>query len=79
MLFEITIFFFFLISLGKIVDIEVKSKYCKACEYWKNKLDTAVYEECLETHANHWQSNHKGWSGKMGVDAVIEMFQHSRS
>jgi hypothetical protein len=62
---------------GKIVDIEVKSKYCKACEYWKNKLDTAKYEEWLETHADQCQSNHEGSSGKMEVDAVIEMFQRS--
>ena len=30
---------------GKVVDILVKSSYCKACEYWKNKSDTAEYEE----------------------------------
>lgn len=25
---------------GKIIDINIKSKYCKSCEYWKGKEDT---------------------------------------
>lgn len=28
---------------GKVVDIVVKCKYCKACEFWKNKEDTEEY------------------------------------
>ncbi|KYN50510.1 hypothetical protein ALC57_00149 [Trachymyrmex cornetzi] len=64
---------------GKILDIEVKSKYCKACEHWKNKLDTAEYGEWFETHADQCQANHEGSSGKMEVDAVVEMFQRSEA
>lgn len=58
---------------GKVVDILVKSKYCKACEFWKKKEDTAEYQEWIETHAENCQLNHEGSSGKM--EAVIEMFQ----
>lgn len=60
---------------GKVVDILVKSKYCKVCEFWKKKKDTAEYLEWIETHAENCQLNHKGSSGKMEVDAVIKMFQ----
>lgn len=64
---------------GKVVDILVKSKYCKACEFWEKKSDTDEYKEWLETHVNECQSNHEGSAGKMEVDAVIEMFQRSES
>jgi len=62
---------------GKIVDVEVKSKYCKVCEHWKSKSGTHEYEEWHETHADVCQANHEGSSGKMEVDAVIEMFKRS--
>jgi len=62
---------------GKVIDIIVKSKYCKSCEYWKSNTDTAEYEEWQEAHAESCQSNHLGSSGKMEVDGVIEMFQRS--
>lgn len=41
---------------GKIVDIEVKSNYCKSCKQWKSKLGTAEYEE--------WQKTHQSMSSK---------------
>jgi len=62
---------------GKVLDIEVKSKYSKSCEYWKKKDDTAENAECLESHADECEVNHEGSAGKMEVNAVIEMFQRS--
>ncbi|XP_071579340.1 uncharacterized protein [Temnothorax nylanderi] len=64
---------------GKVIDICVKSKYCKACEFWNKKTDTEEYAEWLETHAQECQANHEGSAGKMEVDAVIEMFQRSET
>ncbi|XP_014483532.1 PREDICTED: uncharacterized protein LOC106749019 [Dinoponera quadriceps] len=64
---------------GKVVDVSVKCKYCKACEFWKTKEGTAKYEEWLETHADECQANHEGSSGLMEVNAVCEMFQRSES
>lgn len=64
---------------GKIVDVEVKSKYCKSCEHWKSKLRTTEYEEWLKTHTDECQSNHKDSSGKMEVDTVVEMFERSET
>lgn len=64
---------------GKIVDVEVKSKYCKSCEHWKSKLGTTEYEQWHKTHTDECQANHEGSSGKMEVDAVVEMFVRSKS
>ncbi|KYN13186.1 hypothetical protein ALC57_14630 [Trachymyrmex cornetzi] len=57
----------------KVIDIIIKSSYCKACEY------TAEYSEWLQSHENNCEANHMGSAGKMEVDAVIEMFQRSES
>ena len=37
---------------GKIVDIIVKSKYCKSCEFGSLKEGTAEYEEWKANHEN---------------------------
>lgn len=62
---------------GKIIDIVVKSAYCKQCETWKKKLNTEEYEEWSTEHVNTCTANHSGSSGKMEVASVIEMFQRS--
>lgn len=66
-------------NTGKIVDFIVKSKYCKACEYWNKKEDTEEYAEWIKNHASECNVNHEGSAGKMEVDAVIEMFQRSQT
>ncbi|EFN61450.1 hypothetical protein EAG_00479, partial [Camponotus floridanus] len=58
---------------GKVVDLVVKSSYCQACTYFRNKSD---YLEIAE-HEEVCTINHKGSSGKMEVDAVLEMFGRS--
>lgn len=62
-----------------MVDVLVKSKYCKSCEYWKKRSDIDEYKEWAETHVDECQANHEGSAGKMEADAVIEMFQRSES
>jgi len=64
---------------GKIVDVLVKSKYCKACEFWMTKENTEEYQEWAESHSEQCEANHKGSSGKMEVDAVVEMFSRSEN
>lgn len=39
----------------KVLDIIVKSKYCKACEFWEKK-ETAEYQGRVENHANECQT-----------------------
>lgn len=58
---------------GKVVDLEVKSKYCQSCTMWKKKEGTPEYEEWRETHAEHCLKNHDGSSGEIEVDAVVEV------
>lgn len=62
---------------GKVLDVLVKSSYCKACEVWEDKKDTEEFEEWYETHKETCSANHIGSAGKMEVDAVIEMFRRS--
>jgi len=64
---------------GKVIDICVKSKYCKECEYWKKKKDTAEYEEWHALREKHCDANHSGSAGKMEPDAIVEMFSRSES
>lgn len=64
---------------GKVIDIVVKFKYCKSCEFWSQKEGTAEYNEWAETHSNECQINHDGSSGQMEVDSMIEMFQRSET
>lgn len=62
---------------GKMLDVLVKSKYCKSCEHWDKKCDTAEYEEWAAQHESVCQTNHSGSAGKMEVDAILEMFRRS--
>lgn len=62
---------------GKVIDVFVKSSYCKVCEFWNKKEGSEEYEEWLSTHTEECHANHQGSSGKMEVEAIIEMFQRS--
>ena len=64
---------------GKVLDVCVKSKYCKICEYWARKVGTAEYEEEYAKHESQCEANHTGSAGKMEVDSVVEMFQRSET
>jgi len=64
---------------GKVIDIVVKSKYCKECEHWERKKGTTEFEEWHNLHESHCNVNHSGSAGKMEPDAVVEMFLRSES
>lgn len=64
---------------GKIIDIVVKSAFCKLCQTWEKKKDTAEYAEWIETHEPQCTSNHSGSAGNMEVDAMLEMFGRSET
>jgi len=51
----------------KIINVLVKCKYCKSCEYWKNKKRTAKYKEWVNSHDAES-------SGKMEVDTSWRCF-----
>lgn len=66
-------------NTGKVVDILVKSKYCKSCVFWKNKEGTTEYEGWSASHNKECLINHEGSAGKMEVDVVVEMFSRSET
>lgn len=63
----------------QVLDVCVKSAFCGGCSAWKNKKnsDPVGYACWLDSHDN-CTINHKGSSGKMEVDAIIEMFSRSQ-
>ncbi|XP_039302928.1 uncharacterized protein LOC120357167 [Solenopsis invicta] len=61
----------------KIIDVNVKSSYCKQCEVWAKKKGTEEYDEWKKEHGDNCHLNHQGSAGKMEVDAVVEMFKKS--
>lgn len=58
---------------GKVIDLVVKSSYCQACTYFKNHPD----DEQSDKHIESCAITHKGSSGKMEVDSMVEMFSRS--
>ena len=62
---------------GKVLNVSVKSAYCPMCGYCKLKQGTAEYELNYPEHMEVCKAIHTGSSGKMEVNAVIEMFLRS--
>lgn len=59
----------------KIVDLSIKSNYCKMCETWGKKLNgKEALAEWRESHAQNCSINHDGSAAKMEVESVKEMF-----
>ncbi|XP_044588919.1 uncharacterized protein LOC123268103 [Cotesia glomerata] len=63
----------------KVIDTVVKSSFCQGCNLWKGKKnsDIEAYNDWYEEHQDTCTINHKGSSGKMEVDSVVEMFSRS--
>lgn len=62
---------------GKVIDLVVKSRFCKVCQDWKRKESTEEFREWYKSHKEECSSNHIDSAGKMKVDAVKEMFSVS--
>ncbi|KYN50315.1 hypothetical protein ALC62_11488 [Cyphomyrmex costatus] len=64
---------------GKVLDVFVKSSYCKSCESWKKKLTTEEYYEWHTKHVenNECSANHQGAAGNMEASSILEMFLRS--
>ncbi|XP_018315739.1 uncharacterized protein [Mycetomoellerius zeteki] len=62
---------------GQVIDVNIKSLYCKQCEYSSQNLDTEEYETWEESHRNKCSIDHKESTEKMEVDGAIEMFARS--
>ena len=62
---------------NRVVDIIVKSSYCKACSVWETRKETGEYQDWLKTHNPTCVANREGSAGKMEVDGIQEMFERS--
>lgn len=62
---------------SKVIDVEVKSAFCKSCADWKSRKGTIEYDLWKEAHEEHCSANHQGSAGKMEVDAISAMFSRS--
>lgn len=62
---------------GKVLDVNVRTSYCKACGLWKGKENTVEYQSWYDNHKDNCCANHEGSAGKMEVDGVVEMFLRS--
>lgn len=62
---------------GKVLDIEVLSSYCKACDVWKSKKGTTEYNTWKKLHEDECLINHTGSAGKMEVVGMVRIFQRS--
>jgi len=58
---------------GKVIDLVVKNSCCQTCIYFKNHQN----DENYEIHKKDCPINHSGFSGKMEVDSMLEMFRRS--
>jgi len=63
---------------GKVIDYQVKSKYCKACQR-RNHLnrDSLAYLQWQIRHHSKCSINHEGSSGAMEVNGLREIFSRS--
>jgi len=67
-----------LVSEGNVVDTQVLTKRCKACERWNRKNnDSAEYKEWKSTH--DCPINHEGSAGIMEAAGVLQMFNRSEN
>lgn len=60
-----------------ILDVIVKSNYCKECEVKKSVLNEDEFEDLHETLEENCSANHTGSAGKMKLDEILEMLLKS--
>ena len=62
---------------GKILDIEIMSKECRACLINKRKEGTPEFDEWWEDHQHECHINFHGSSGKMDPAGCVSIFNRS--
>lgn len=62
---------------GKVVDIKVKSSYCKLCSQWKGPKKGRIYDEWYENHKSTCTANHHGSAASMECVGLQEIFSRS--
>ena len=62
---------------GKILDVEVLSRYCKICQHKQETLEPYEFREWYDTHQESCRANHDGTSPMMEVEGAVRIFQRS--
>ena len=62
---------------GKVIDVEVKSSYCKICQQRKGPKKGTEYEMWLQQHKPQYTVNHIGSAGSMECEGMKEIFKRS--
>jgi len=63
---------------GKVLDVDVRCKECRACLSKQNLPDTPELSIWKEEHSKSCVKNHTGASGNMEVEGMLEVFGRSR-
>jgi len=63
----------------KVVDINIKSSFCQACNLFSKKCEAndIEFDTWYDSHQEVCTANHSGSAGKMEIDAIVEMFMWS--
>lgn len=65
-------------ATGKVLDIGVKSKVCKSCDYWDKKdKNSGEYKTWKQKHEPECTISHEGSSGGMESAIGVEIFSRS--
>ncbi|CAD6219635.1 GSCOCG00011666001-RA-CDS [Cotesia congregata] len=64
---------------GKIVDVIVKSNFCKLCAQMEPKKGTIEYDFFMQDHSLDCSKNHETSSSQMESDGIKEMFLRSKT
>lgn len=62
---------------GKVIDTEVLSSFCKACDSWKPRRGTPEFDNWFAAHEKDCLLNHSGSAGKMELVGMTRMFHRS--
>lgn len=64
----------------KVIDTEVLSSFCKACDTWRPLRGTPAYDDWFSKHKDSdCVLNHSGSAGKMELVGMTRMFQRSET
>ena len=65
------------VDSGKVIDIEVMSRYCLACQKKKDRVTDDEFLTWYESHKSFCSANHEGTAPMMEVEGTVRIFQRS--
>ena len=62
---------------GKVIDVKVKSSYCRTCNKWKGKKRGPKYDNLMKKHGLQCTANHQGSAASMECCGLQDIFNRS--